>query len=94
MTSYNMLNGVYAAAHSGLIDGICRTEWKYDGWIMTDWGVHSPTTDCIKGGSDTVMPGDYVTAAQFAEQGVDRATAQYRVTNLIKHLAKTENHMP
>lgn len=94
MTAYNKVNGIFAAANSELIDGICRTEWKYDGWIMTDWSVHTPAYNCIKGGSDTVMPGAYVTAEDYAANGVDRATAQKRVASLIKHLARTENHTP
>jgi len=94
MTAYNKINGIFAAANSELIDGICRTEWNYDGWIMTDWSVHTPAYNCIKGGSDTVMPGAYVTAEDYAANGVDRATAQKRVVNLIKHLIKTENHKP
>jgi len=92
MTAYNRINGIFAAANSDLNDGICRTEWGYEGWIMTDWNVHASAAECINGGSDTVMPGAYVTAEEFAAQGVTRATAQRRVASLIRHLAKTEHY--
>ena len=92
MTSYNRINGVFAAANSELNDGICREEWGYDGWIMTDWDVHASVAECIKGGSDTVMPGTYVSAAELAEQGVTREVAEKRAASLVRHLSKTENY--
>lgn len=92
MGAYNKVNGEFACANSDLLDGICRTEWGYKGWIMTDWGVHTDSVSCVKAGADTVMPGKYVSFEEMCEKGLDRATAQYRATNLIKHLAKTRHH--
>jgi len=92
MGAYNKVNGYYACANSDLLDGICRTEWGYKGWIMTDWGVHTSSVDCVKAGADTVMPGKYVSFEEMCEGGLDRATAQFRAVNLIKHLAKTKHH--
>ena len=93
MGAYNKVNGEFACANSDLLDGICRTEWGYKGWIMTDWSVHTDSVNCIKAGADTVMPGKYVSFEELCENGVSKAVAQYRATNLIKHLAKTRHHI-
>lgn len=40
MTSYNPINGIQASSSRDLADGILRREWKYDGFVMTDWWPH------------------------------------------------------
>ncbi len=37
MTSYNPINGVWAAGNYDLINVILRKEWGFDGIVMTDW---------------------------------------------------------
>ena len=37
MASYNLINGIHSAEHSGLLQDILRTEWSYKGLVMTDW---------------------------------------------------------
>ncbi len=37
MTSYNPINGIRAAGNYDLNTTILRSEWKYDGIVMTDW---------------------------------------------------------
>ena len=39
MTSYNLINGVHTAANGELIKDILRTEWGFDGMVMSDWGT-------------------------------------------------------
>ena len=92
MTAYNKINGEYASAHKGLIDGILRTEWGYEGWIMTDWDAHSTVSACINAGEDIVMPGVYKTYAELIDGGVDRATIQRRAVNTVKHLLRTRHY--
>ena len=37
MTAYNCVNGTHAASCYDLTKTILRDEWKYDGFVMTDW---------------------------------------------------------
>ena len=37
MTSYNLINGIHPSENSELIINVIRSEWKFDGLIMTDW---------------------------------------------------------
>ncbi len=92
MAAYNKINGVYAAANKDLLDGICRYEWGYNGWIMTDWDVMSADGACLAAGCDTCMPGRYKTFEELSQDGLARAVAQQRAAQLIAHLAKTKHY--
>ena len=92
MVAYNKINGIFAAGNSDLLDGVCRYEWGYNGWIMTDWDVHVPEGTALTAGCDTCMPGHYKTFAELQEDGLTRAVAQQRAANLISHLAKTKHY--
>src|SRR5205085_1752473 len=39
MCAYNRLNGVYASQHRWLLTDVLRTEWGFDGVVVSDWGA-------------------------------------------------------
>ncbi|TAL01200.1 MAG: glycoside hydrolase family 3 protein, partial [Rhodospirillaceae bacterium] len=42
MCSYNLINGQYACENEHLLNGVLKGDWRYPGWVMSDWGaVHS-----------------------------------------------------
>ena len=92
MAAYNKINGVFAAANHDLLDGVCRYEWGYDGWIMTDWDVRVSEAECLSAGCDTCMPGHYKSFEELQNGGLSRALAERRVANLIQHLSKTKHY--
>ena len=68
MTSYNLLNGQHTAESRGLIEDILRSEYGYEGIVMTDWviqmaamsqSVHrnSKARFVAAAGGDLFMPG-------------------------------------
>lgn len=67
MTSYNLLNGKHTSEHRGLVEDILRSEFGFDGIVMTDWIVGgmaafgkygSPTSSNIAmAGGNVMMPG-------------------------------------
>ena len=63
MTSYNLINGVHAANSYDLCTIVARTEWGFEGVIMSDWNTTVPTDgsipwQCAKAGNDIIMPGN------------------------------------
>src|SRR5258705_3984642 len=57
MSSYNKLNGTYAAEHPWLLGELLKGEWGFDGVVVSDWiGTHS-TAPSSNAGLDLEMPG-------------------------------------
>jgi len=57
MSSYNRIDGVYAGENPATLRDILKTEWQFDGLVMSDWfGTHS-TASAINAGLDLEMPG-------------------------------------
>lgn len=56
MCAYNKINGVHCSDSKKLLTDILRTEWGFDGTVVTDWGA---LNDRIKGfwaGCDLICP--------------------------------------
>jgi beta-glucosidase len=57
MASYNRIGGVYATEHRRLLTDILKTEWGYDGAVVSDWGAVHSTALAANAGTDLEMPG-------------------------------------
>jgi beta-glucosidase len=50
MCAYNKVNGDYACENDALLNGVLKGDWKYPGWVMSDWGaVHSTEKAALNG---------------------------------------------
>ena len=56
MSSYNMVNGIYANENTHLLTDILRKEWGFNGFVVTDWGADNNHTEGVRAGSNLVMP--------------------------------------
>lgn len=56
MAAYSSLNGEFCCHNSFLLDQILKKEWKFKGFVVSDWAaVHGP--DAAAKGTDVEMPG-------------------------------------
>ena len=62
MCAYPKLNGTHCSDHKELLTDILRTEWGFDGMVVTDWGAMNDRIDGFRAGCDLNMPGgsDYM----------------------------------
>ncbi len=58
MSSYNRINGIFASENKWLLTDVLRTEWGFDGVVMSDWGGTHDRVAGIRAGEDLEMPGD------------------------------------
>jgi beta-glucosidase len=57
MAAYNDVNGVAATEHNELNNEVLKSEWDWDGLLMSDWGATKTAAPAANGGLDLVMPG-------------------------------------
>ena len=56
MTAYNQVNGTYASAHTHLVQDILRSEWGFEGIVVSDWNSLYETERPLHHGVDIEMP--------------------------------------
>ena len=56
MTCYNKVNGEHTSESHSLLTTVIKDEWRYDGFIMSDWRA-TFSAQCITAGLDLEMPG-------------------------------------
>lgn len=57
MTAYNGVNGTYCSENPKLLDKLVRSEWGWDGMVMSDWYGCYSVTEAALAGLDLEMPG-------------------------------------
>ena len=70
MSSYNQVNGTYANENAHLLQDILRSDWGFDGMVVTDWGGDNDHVAGVKAGSDLVMPAPGANLARDLVQAV------------------------
>ena len=95
MTSYNLVNGVYANESTHLLQDILRGEWGFAGAVITDWGGSNDHVLGVKAGSTLEMPapgGDSVRQLLRAvrEGSLAQADIDARVDELLELVFSTQ----
>ena len=52
MCAYNRYNGVYACENGYLLNRVLKRDWKYPGWVLSDWGAVHSTVESANNGLD------------------------------------------
>lgn len=52
MCAYNKVDGAYSCENRHLLEQIVKEQWKYPGWIMSDWGAVHSTIRAANAGLD------------------------------------------
>ncbi len=101
MTSFNKVNGTFAAGNYTLCTEILRGEWGYEGVVVTDWGDMDMVVDgadAVKAGNDVIMPGGPPVIEQvlkgYEEGRVELRHLRAAAANLMKYLLSTRLYRP
>lgn len=96
MSSYNLINGVYAMGNHDLLTKVLRDDWGYKGIVITDWiGIRQklPTIDEVHAGNDIMMPGQDPQVEEIIK-GVKNGTLSIadvdrNVKRILEYIVKT-----
>jgi beta-glucosidase len=59
MCSYNRLNGDYACDNKYLLTDVLKKEWKFPGFVLSDWGAAHSIAKASSAGMDHEQPNEY-----------------------------------
>lgn len=74
MCSYNRINGAWGCGNDALLNGVLKGDWRYPGWVMSDWGATHSLDYALKG---------------LDQQSGDQLDADTRFSELVQ-LARTD----
>ncbi len=88
MTSYNRVNGRWCTERPDLLRDILRTEWGFEGFVVTDWFGVTGTAASAEAGVDLEMPGPGrafgpALAAAVRAGDVDEKLVDAQVTRML-----------
>jgi beta-glucosidase len=58
MCSYNLVEGTYACENDYLLNQVLKKDFKFKGWVVSDWSATHSTVKSALNGLDQEMPGD------------------------------------
>ena len=92
MSSYNRLAGEHAAENRRLLTDILRTEWGFDGFVVSDWfGVHEPV-GAANAGLTVEMPAPVRVYGRRLVEAVERGdVTEETVDGLVRDLLTVIN---
>lgn len=99
MTAYNKVNGLFASQSPDLLNTILRSEWGFEGFVMTDWFAGDNAVEQMRAGNDLLMPGvpnqsaelrTAVTEGRLAESVLD--TNVKRILNIVARAPVYQNY--
>jgi beta-glucosidase len=98
MSSYNRINGFFAAENKDLLTTILRDEWGFKGVVMTDWVSANDAVAMMKAGNDLIMPGFHHHNAQLhydellaalKDKTLDEKVIDQNVERILQLVVKT-----
>ena len=96
MSSYNIINGVFAQGNKDMLTTILRDEWGYQGIVETDWigkRAKLPVEQEVAAGNDLMMPGypaqaeDIISAVKGGR--LDMKDVDRNVRRMLEYIVKT-----
>ncbi len=78
MCAYNQVNGVYSCENDWLLNQVLKGDWRYPGFVMSDWGaVHSTVRSALAGLDQE--SGEELDTQNFFADGLPQAIARGEV---------------
>ena len=67
MCSYNRVNGDFACENKYLLTDVLKKDWKFPGFVLSDWGGTHSTEKASAAGLDNEEPGEFFYGDKYKE---------------------------
>ncbi|HUX44776.1 MAG TPA: glycoside hydrolase family 3 C-terminal domain-containing protein, partial [Terracidiphilus sp.] len=67
MCSYNRVNGDFACENQWLLNDVLKKDWKFPGFVLSDWGGTHSTEKASAAGLDNEEPGHFFFGDKYKE---------------------------
>ena len=88
MSSYNLVNGTYVAESEELLSDVLRSEWGFEGLVMSDWFGGNDAVAMVSAGNDLLEPGTNkqwkALTAGYEEGTLSEATIDIAAGRILK----------
>ncbi|UZJ57941.1 glycoside hydrolase family 3 C-terminal domain-containing protein [Pseudomonas sp. KU26590] len=93
MPGYNLINGEYASQNAFLLNEVLKRDWRYPGWVMSDWGATHSTIKAALAGLD-VQSGANLDDAHYFGQALRQAVTdghvpQSRIDDMVTRILRS-----
>ena len=95
MCAYNAINGTFCSENKALLTDILRSEWGFDGFVVSDWGAVKDRIQGLLAGLDLEMPGGNPNAVTKIVDAVQNGELDEGVLdNVVRNILKfVKNHV-
>lgn len=93
MPGYNLVNGEWASENAFLLNEVLKGDWRYPGWVMSDWGATHSAAKAALAGLDVQSGANLDEQAWFAEPlqaAVARGDVpQGRIDDMVRRILRS-----
>lgn len=89
MSAYNKLNGHFCSENDYLLIDKLKTEWKFKGLVMSDWGAVHSSIPTFNSGLDLEMPtGQYLNKETLLEKIKSGELSESKLDDKVKRILR------
>ena len=90
MCSYNRVNGDYSCENSYLLTQVLKKDWKFPGFVVSDWGGTHSTAKASAAGLDNEQPGENFYGASYKHAVQDGKISPAELDEHVHRILRTE----
>jgi beta-glucosidase len=92
MCAYNRVNGAFACGNDWLLNRVLKGDWKYPGWVMSDWGAVHDVDYALKGLDQE--SGEQIDTLVFFDEPLKRAAnaglvPAARISDMVRRVLRS-----
>jgi len=89
MCSYNKFNGDWACENDWLLNHVLKGDWKYPGFVVSDWEATHSTAKAANAGLDMEQPGDGFFGPKLDAAVASGEVKQARLDDMVHRILRS-----